>query len=158
MERAIVGFHRDEEEHWVAELSCGHGRHVRHDPPFWERPWVLAPETRAARLGTPLDCVRCDRGEWPDSLAFERRTPEFDADTLPAALRRRHRTKAGVWARIHLLEGRLRYRLHGAEPRETLLEAPAEAVVPPEVPHDVEPLGPVRLFIAFHRFRAPAPS
>ena len=33
MQQAIVGFHLDEENHWVAELACGHGQHVRHDPP-----------------------------------------------------------------------------------------------------------------------------
>jgi hypothetical protein len=32
VKRRIVGFHRDDERHWVAELECGHGQHVRHDP------------------------------------------------------------------------------------------------------------------------------
>lgn len=29
MERAIIGFRRDKEEHWVAELEYGHYQHVR---------------------------------------------------------------------------------------------------------------------------------
>ena len=33
MKRRIVGFHQDEEQHWVAELECRHNQHVRHDPP-----------------------------------------------------------------------------------------------------------------------------
>jgi hypothetical protein len=33
MERLIVGFHQDEEKHWVAQLECGHNQHVRHQPP-----------------------------------------------------------------------------------------------------------------------------
>jgi hypothetical protein len=33
--RPIVGFHQDEHQDWVAELSCGHNQHVRHRPPFW---------------------------------------------------------------------------------------------------------------------------
>lgn len=66
MRRRIRGFHRDAEGHWVADLACGHGRHVRHDPPLSERPWVLTAEGRQARLGTELDCVRCDRREPPD--------------------------------------------------------------------------------------------
>lgn len=37
MKRSIAGFHQDEESHWVAELDCGHGQHMRHDPP-----WTLA--------------------------------------------------------------------------------------------------------------------
>jgi hypothetical protein len=60
MQRRIVGFHQDAEGHWVADLECGHGQHVRHDPPWQVRPWVLAPETRAKYLGTTLDCRLCD--------------------------------------------------------------------------------------------------
>ena len=60
MERAITGFHQDEENHWVAELECGHTRHVRHDPPWQNRPWVLTEEGRAKFLGQKLRCVKCD--------------------------------------------------------------------------------------------------
>jgi hypothetical protein len=59
MERAIVGFQLDAEGEWVAELACGHRQHVRHRPPFFPRPWVLEPETRRQRLGTPLECPLC---------------------------------------------------------------------------------------------------
>lgn len=48
MLQAIVGFHLDEENHWVAELACGHGQHVRHDPPWQNRPWVM---TESGRRG-----------------------------------------------------------------------------------------------------------
>jgi cytochrome c-type biogenesis protein CcmH/NrfF len=60
VKQPIVGYHRDEEGHWVAELSCGHGQHVRHDPPWQVREWVTTPEGRATRLGLELECVRCD--------------------------------------------------------------------------------------------------
>lgn len=60
MEQAIIGFHQDEEGHWVADLACGHTRHVRHDPPWQNRPWVLTQESRAPFLGTKLNCVKCD--------------------------------------------------------------------------------------------------
>ena len=63
--RAIVGFIVDDEGHWVAMLSCGHGQHVRHDPPWQVRPWVITEEGRQRALGMELDCVRCDRGEQP---------------------------------------------------------------------------------------------
>lgn len=61
MNRLITGFHQDPESHWVADLECGHSQHVRHDPPWQVRAWVLTEETRRAHLGTPLDCVVCDR-------------------------------------------------------------------------------------------------
>lgn len=55
----IVGYRQDDEGHWVAELECGHGQHVRHDPPWQNRPWVLTAEGRAQFMGTTLNCVRC---------------------------------------------------------------------------------------------------
>ncbi|HEU5304842.1 MAG TPA: DUF3565 domain-containing protein [Gemmatimonadales bacterium] len=61
MKQRITGFHRDEEGHWVAELECGHGQHVRHDPPWQERPWVTTEAGRQGRLGVALDCLKCER-------------------------------------------------------------------------------------------------
>jgi hypothetical protein len=55
----IVGYHQDAEQHWVAELSCGHQQHVRHRPPFVERPWVLTEEGRASKIGHPVACAQC---------------------------------------------------------------------------------------------------
>jgi hypothetical protein len=60
MNRKITGFYTDSENHWVAELECGHGQHMRHDPPWIERPWVMTEEGRNSRLGQELSCVRCD--------------------------------------------------------------------------------------------------
>jgi Protein of unknown function (DUF3565) len=66
MERRVTGFHQDSEGHWVADLECGHNQHVRHDPPWESRPWVVTPEGRRSRLGIQLHCVKCYRGEPPD--------------------------------------------------------------------------------------------
>ena len=44
----------------MARLACGHGQHVRHDPPLVSRTWVLTEDGRASRLGQILNCVRCD--------------------------------------------------------------------------------------------------
>jgi len=60
MERAITGFHQDDHGDWVAELSCGHGQHVRHRPPWQVRPWVITEEGRREHLGLRLDCRLCD--------------------------------------------------------------------------------------------------
>ena len=57
----IVGYHQDEEKHWVAELSCGHHQHVRHRPPLTERPWVLSEAGRTAKIGHLLVCADCAR-------------------------------------------------------------------------------------------------
>ena len=60
MDRRIVGYHQDDELHWVAELDCGHNQHVRHDPPWTNRPWTQTAEGRASVLGRELDCRLCD--------------------------------------------------------------------------------------------------
>jgi hypothetical protein len=68
MERAIIGYHLDEDGHWVAELACGHNQHVRHDPPWQNRPWTQAAAGREAMLGRVLDCRKCDQGAPPDAV------------------------------------------------------------------------------------------
>ena len=60
MKRKIVGYHTDAENHWVAELECGHGQHVRDDPPWTVRRWVRTAKGRTSQLGQELNCVRCD--------------------------------------------------------------------------------------------------
>lgn len=60
MQQPIIGYHQDEEGDWVADLACGHGQHVRHQPPFINRPWVLTVAGREQRLGTYLNCKKCE--------------------------------------------------------------------------------------------------
>jgi hypothetical protein len=57
--RAIVGFHQDDEGHWVADLECGHTQHMRHQPPWQNRAWVLTPEGRARFIGVRVGCRQC---------------------------------------------------------------------------------------------------
>ena len=111
---------------------------------------------REAMLGTELDCVRCDRMEWPEGLAAYRRTPEFDEMTIPAGLQSEHATKRGVWARIHVVSGALRYRVGAPVRRSFRIKPSSIAVIVPEVRHRVEPEGPVRFFIEFWRVERPA--
>jgi hypothetical protein len=65
MQQAIVGFHLDDDLaqqccSWVADLACGHSQHVRHDPPWQNRPWVLTEQGRNEKLGVMLECKKCD--------------------------------------------------------------------------------------------------
>jgi hypothetical protein len=62
MQRKIISFHQDDAQDWVADLECGHQQHVRHTPPWLNRPWVVSPEGRCSRLGYTVDCKDCDRG------------------------------------------------------------------------------------------------
>ena len=60
MRRAMVGFEQDEHGDWVALLECGPRQHVRHRPPWQERPWVLSADGRQGRVGQSLECSPCD--------------------------------------------------------------------------------------------------
>jgi len=68
MNQAITGYHKDDDNDWVAELICGHFQHVRHNPPFINRPWVITPEGRYSMLGHELTCKKCDTGDPKDLL------------------------------------------------------------------------------------------
>jgi tellurite resistance-related uncharacterized protein len=85
----------------------------------------------------------------PPSPAPYKSTPVFDENSLPAGLRREHRTKLGVWGVIRVLEDRVRYEL--LDPAsELILEPGRPGLVLPGVPHRVEPLGAVRMQVEFY--------
>jgi len=93
MEQPIIGYDQDELGDWRAILACGHRQHVRHNPPFVNRPWVLTEEGRRRFLGAPLDCVRCDDGEpvgdgMVSAAALETAYARFAAE-LDGTIRRR---------------------------------------------------------------------
>lgn len=69
-ESRIVGYHVDAENHWVAELECGHFQHVRHNPPWMNRPWVVTVEGRDKMIGTKLQCKKCDVDAPPDRISL----------------------------------------------------------------------------------------
>lgn len=147
VERSITGYHRDDEGEQVAELSCGHNQHVRHRPPFQLRAWVLDAEGRTGRLGTTIGCPLCDRAELPDGLRFVGSSPEWTAETMPAGLLRAHRVAGGTWGRIVVHDGQLRFAASTEPPLEVVLGPGSTQPVPPDVAHEVLPLGAVRFSI-----------
>jgi tellurite methyltransferase len=147
VERAITGFHQDDEGDWVAELSCGHNQHVRHRPPFQVREWVTDPTGRTGRIGTLLECPLCDRGELPLALRYVRTSQIWDETTLPAGLQNRHRLGASTWGQLKVHDGRLSFVAPGQA--ESLLEAGDVRGIAPEFEHEVHPVGSVRCSIDF---------
>lgn len=119
---------------WTARMSCGHVSQVEDEP----------------ALDEPLNCERCERFELPPNFVAYKQTPLFTEETVPAGLLNDHSTKAGVWARIHVSEGRLRYRVP-AFGVEQELSAGNIGIVVPEVLHSVQPLGVVNFFVEFYR-------
>lgn len=84
-----------------------------------------------------------------DSLRPYRSTPVFDQDTLPAALRRRHDTKAGVWGLIRVIEGMLELTCLDP-PSSSILTPDRPGLVEPQQPHFVTPLGPMKMQVDFY--------
>ena len=66
MKSEILGFHQDDLGDWVAELACGHHQHMRHDPPWRTRPWVLTAEGLREKTGARLECPKCRTKEPED--------------------------------------------------------------------------------------------
>jgi hypothetical protein len=59
MNQPVIAFHQDEHGDWVADLACGHGYHMRHNPPWLIRDWVQTEEGRNRFLGHTLNCLKC---------------------------------------------------------------------------------------------------
>ena len=78
-----------------------------------------------------------------------RSTAVFDQESLPGALRREHRTKAGTWGVIRVLSGTLRLHMAASGEVEEVSED-HPGIVAPEQAHWVEPLGPFRMQVDFH--------
>lgn len=87
----------------------------------------------------------------PDSVVPYGRTPLFTQDTIPQSLRHGHTTKSGSWAKIHVVSGRLRYRILGDVPEEHIIGPAATGIIEPDVPHEIEPLGEVQLYLEFYK-------
>lgn len=149
MLRKIVGFHQDEEGDWVAELSCLHGQHMRHRPPFQERAWVQTASGRAEAVGADVECPLCDRAELPEGLRRVRTAGPFDADTLPAGLRKAHRVADGTWGHLRVIEGSVGFSMETDPPIRTRLGAGGTQPIPPGVPHAVSVDGPALLAVDF---------
>lgn len=147
--RAITGFHQDDDSDWVAELSCGHDQHVRHRPPFHELPWVSSDTGRSEHIGKALECPFCDRAELPAQLRLLRTSPEWDEHTMPVGLRRSHRLAAAIWGRIRVHAGRLQFSMASQPPMEIELLGDTEQAIPPEIFHEIRPLGSVRFVVDF---------
>jgi predicted ester cyclase len=110
MKQQIIGFHQDEFGDWVAELTCNHSQHVRHQPPFQVREWVTNEQGRRQRIGAELECRKCD--DEPDFLRknralvrryYDKLWNEWKLELIPKLLAEdfRFRGSLGVSARGH---------------------------------------------------------
>lgn len=90
-----------------------------------------------------------------------KQTRVFTQDDMPQGLRKNHVTKPGVWALIHVIEGRLLY--HVTDPSVPPMEFDLTSdtlpgLILPDELHHVEPIGAVRFYVEFHSVPTDAKS
>ncbi|MHB8449978.1 MAG: DUF3565 domain-containing protein [Mycobacteriales bacterium] len=161
MLRPIAAFHRDADGDWVAELSCWHTQHVRHQPPFRDRPWVLDPAGRAVYIGTVLDCPPCERAELPGGLDRRGSVGPWDEAALPEEFLRAHLTPPQLWGVLRVHEGDLglQFRPGDTPPGPSRhLSAGSRRAIPPGVLHRLILTGPVRVELELWGRLAPVVS
>jgi hemoglobin len=78
-----------------------------------------------------------------------RSTPVFNTETLPPALRKAHSTKAGVWGRLDILSGSVRYVIEENN-TQVVLCAGDYVIIQPQQMHHVEPVGAIQMQIHFY--------
>tara|TARA_R110000868_G_scaffold32343_4_gene117679 strand:- start:12301 stop:12555 length:255 start_codon:yes stop_codon:yes gene_type:complete len=83
-------------------------------------------------------------------LAYKK-TDVFTKESTPKGLLAQHRTLAGVWGKIVVLEGRLIYTIDDANGEEVELSPQKAGVVEPQVIHHVTPLDGVKFYVEFYK-------
>ncbi|KSV64642.1 hypothetical protein N183_34740 [Sinorhizobium sp. Sb3] len=82
-----------------------------------------------------------------------RSTPVFDKETVPKPLLQSYRLRPQTWAKLTVLEG-LHYHLRSQPTIE--VDACSPVIIPPDVPHHLQIVGPVKLQLHFYDHQ-PAP-
>ena len=87
----------------------------------------------------------------PPTVLPYKQTPIFTEETVPEGLLNSHNTKAGVWAKIVVLEGTLVYRILEPNIEAIKLSPQIDGIIEPTIKHEVAPDGHVRFFVEFYR-------
>jgi len=96
----------------------------------------------------------------PHGVGLARSTPTFDEESVPAGLLAAHRVADGVWGRLVVSSGSVRFvfesddavvsnELRMVHPR--VVSGGEVQVIPPGRPHHLEVVGPVTFCVEFYR-------
>ncbi len=89
--------------------------------------------------------------EMSEGLVRYSTSPTFTQDSVPVALRKNHKTKAGVWAKAVVTQGSIDYILEETPEDYLTVKAGNFALIEPEVPHHVRVTGKVTFHLEFYR-------
>ena len=91
----------------------------------------------------------------PDAVAYKQTRLFTEAD-VPRAITTAHTTRAGVWGRLEVLSGTVRYCILEGDAAGTYALSPERpGVIEPTVLHRVELSGPATFQVVFLRVGAP---
>ena len=85
----------------------------------------------------------------PDNDNPATKNSEFDETSEPEGLLHNHQTKANVWVKIVVLEGKLKDIVHKSKDQTYVLDVNKCGEVESVVRHEVKPLGSVRFYVQF---------
>ena len=88
--------------------------------------------------------------EMQATLIAYKRTDTFDQDSIPKALLNEHSTKAHVWGKIIVQEGKLLYTITNDNEEHTLTPD-IIGIVEPKVNHLVAAIGKVKFYVEFYK-------
>lgn len=87
----------------------------------------------------------------PNEVESYKKTKVFNQDNIPKALLSDHKTLAGVWGIINVLEGELIYVISREPLERFILSKDLSGVVEPEQIHFVKPVGEVKFYVEFYK-------
>ena len=102
-----------------------------------------------------VDCANCDRRIIPLAAVPGRRTPTFDAESVPPALLRAHITKA--WAELIVVKGSVLF-VDESPVWRTRVTAPGRVTILPNRQHRIEPDGDASFYVQFHDLTPEPPT
>ncbi|WP_461481628.1 DUF3565 domain-containing protein [Porticoccus sp.] len=153
MKRAITGFHMDRFQEWVAELDCGHGLKMRHNPPYMECRWIGTGTGRQQHIGDSVECVDCDMPALPEGLQLAETSPVYNREHFPDNLKNDFFTPEGSWGKVIVKKGMLQFVVEpgSAASRGFLLDPMFAGVLSPGLPHSLSAaMGDVEFYIEYY--------
>lgn len=88
--------------------------------------------------------------ELPEGLTLTRTTDVFDNDSVPAGLLRAHRTASGVWGRLVVRRGALRFVFEDQIDQPITLAEGGHVAIAPGRRHHVELTDPAAFVVEFY--------
>lgn len=86
----------------------------------------------------------------PEGYELVRTTSEFTDASTPAGLRRAHRVAPGVWGRLRVIEGGVRFVFEDPPATVHDIAGGGSIDIPPDTAHRVEPQHGCRFVVEFH--------